>query len=143
MPRKRNQVNETASELREIETRTIGTRQEPAIRMLRFLEEDPDITLGDVASMLNRPDRTVRRWWRLYTDHGIEALVHPGTSGGRQAGRLAPEALAEFRARASQEGFPELKDAQRWLAQEFGVEYSLPWVSQLLRSDSSYSATTR
>lgn len=79
MPRKRSQVREDALQLKQFEAGIAGTRNVQAIRMLRLLEEEPDRTLSECAAMLNRPERTVRRWWKLYLEEGVEALLSPAT----------------------------------------------------------------
>lgn len=135
MPRKRIQVKEEPSELKRIEVSIAGNRREPAIRMLRFLAESPESTLSEVASILNRPERTVRRWWQAYVAGGIDGLLDSTPAGGKRPSKLAPEELVAFRVRA-QSGFSELKEAQQWLVREFGVTYSLSRVSELLNGES-------
>ena len=132
MPRKRTQVAEDPSELKQIQTSVAGTGREQAIRMLRLLEEDPERTLGEVASLLNCSERTVHRWWKLYVDGGIAALLAPAALGGKRPMRISPSALAAFRNRARQ-GFSELKEAQTWLVREYGISYSLSRISALLK----------
>lgn len=134
MPRKRSQVKEDPSDLKRIEAEIVGTRREPAIRMLRFLAESPDITLSEVAAILNRPERTVRRWWQFYLAGGLDAVLLSAAEGGKRPSQLAPEEVEAFRERA-RSGFSELAEAQQWLVQEFGVEYSLPRVSGLMKRE--------
>jgi DNA-binding CsgD family transcriptional regulator len=136
MPRKRNQVTEDSSRLKQIEAGVAGTKPEIAIRMLRLLEEDPDRTLGEVASLMNCSERTVHRWWKLYIDGGIDALLTVTPAGGKRPTRLPAHALQAFRTRA-QQGFSELKEAQQWLVQEYGVSYSLARISEILKKERS------
>ena len=132
MPRKRSKVNEDAVELIRLESTLRGERKLAAIKMLRLLEEEPDRTLSEAAVLMNRPERTIRRWWQVYLNGGLEALLRDTNAGGQRPRPLSKEVATAFRSRAYQ-GFPDLKEAQLWLVQEYGVKYSLARVSELLR----------
>jgi hypothetical protein len=91
MPRKRSHVREDALRLKEFEAAVTETRHAQAIRMLRLLEEEPDRTLSECAAMLNRPERTVRRWWKTYQEDGIEALLQRSPAVHRRPGERDEE----------------------------------------------------
>jgi transposase len=134
MPRKRSQVIEDSSTLMQIETSVTGTPKMPAIKMLRLLEEERERTLSEVAILLKRPERTIRRWWRLYLEGGVDALLKVNPVGGQRPARLPDEAIAALHFRAGN-SITDLKEVQKWLVEEYGVSYSLARVSTLLRGE--------
>lgn len=90
-----------------------------------------------IARTLDRSRRFVQRWVYLYRDHGLEAIAPQ-----RQTGRPPnlPTAKEEsFRERFLATPTPadgvctlRAKEAQQILAQEFGVEYTLGGIYDLL-----------
>jgi len=92
---------------------------------------------GTIAELLGVSRSVVEQWAYRYRDHGIDAL-RPKKPPGREP-LLPPERHAEFKARISEapretDGVCTLrgKDAVRILNEEFGVEYSLNGVYDLL-----------
>lgn len=91
----------------------------------------------DIARLLGVPTSVVEAWAYRYRDGGIGAM-RPRKQPGRKP-ILPPERLAEFKARISgapreSDGVCTLrgKDAVRILKEEFGVEYTLNGVYDLL-----------
>lgn len=90
-----------------------------------------------IARMLARPRRWVQLWVYAYRDHGLEAL-HPKRQPGCPS-RLPVEKQPSFRERllagpTARDGVCTLraKDLRRILQEEFGVQYTLPGVYDLL-----------
>jgi transposase len=92
----------------------------------------------DIARMLGRSRRFVQTWAYAYRDGGLQAL-QPGRSTGRPP-KLPREQEQAFRQRmlagptAADGGLCSLRgeDARRILAKEFGVQYTLDGVYDLL-----------
>lgn len=75
MPRTRRTITESIEHLEALEAELKGTPTAPIITMLRLLREDPSRTLVDVAAMLRKSERTVRRWWKRYVESGVEGVI--------------------------------------------------------------------
>jgi len=92
---------------------------------------------GEIAEALSSNRRTVQEWAYRYRDRGIGGLT-PGKAPGRRP-RLAPEQEDAFRRRIidgprENDGVCTLRarDARRILSEEFGVEYQLKSVYDLM-----------
>jgi transposase len=90
-----------------------------------------------IAQILARSRRFVQQWIYLYRDHGLEAIC-PKPQPGRPS-KLPVTQQEPFKERflagpTPADGVCSLraKDAQRILQEEFGVEYTLPGVYDLL-----------
>jgi transposase len=91
----------------------------------------------EIARTLDRSRRFVQRWVYRYRDHGLEALG-PQRQSGRPSKLPVPQYEA-FKARflaepTAADGVCTLraKEAQQILTQEFGVEYTLGGIYDLL-----------
>lgn len=90
-----------------------------------------------IARMLGRSRRFVQRWTYHYRDHGLEGLG-PQRQSGRPS-KLPVTQYEVFKTRFLADPTPSdkvcslrAKDAQQILAQEFGVEYTLGGIYDLL-----------
>ena len=90
-----------------------------------------------IAKTLARSRRFVQIWVYMYRDHGMEA-IHPKRQPGRPS-KLPATKEGPFKERflagpTQADGVCSLraKDAQRILEEEFGVEYTLPGIYDLL-----------
>jgi transposase len=90
-----------------------------------------------IARMLGRSRRFVQRWVYYYRDHGLEGLG-PQRQSGRPS-KLPVPRYEEFKTRFEADPLPadgvcslRAKEAQRILAKEFGVEYTLGGIYDLL-----------
>lgn len=77
----------------------------------------------EVAQVVGVHERTVQRWVGWYRDGGVAAVV-----GHRQAGRGQPAFLtadqqAQLRDQAATGAFRTAAEAQRWVADRFGIRY--------------------
>ncbi len=78
MPRKRDTtVQESSEELRKLEKSHKGKPEAARITMLRFLTEEPERGLDDIAVLVGVSVPTVKRWWKSYREGGIDALLKP------------------------------------------------------------------
>ena len=91
----------------------------------------------EIARLVDRSRRFVQRWVYHYRDHGLEGLG-PKRQSGRPS-KLAPPQYEAFTTRflaepTASDGVCTLraKEAQHILAQEFGVEYTLGGIYDLL-----------
>jgi transposase len=121
-------IHEGLETLCHLERRYRNKPQELRLKTLRLLKEHPDWTLQQVADLLGRSLRTIQRWWKTYQQEGLEGLLHICKGGGKRPVRIGEEGLRELDQRLQQDGFADLKEIQRFIAERFGVTYSLSGV---------------
>ena len=126
-------IKESLTSLQRYERRYRNQPQELRIKAMRLIKEHSNWTNEQVAKLLGRSKVTVQRWWNNYQHRGLEGLLDIGKAGGKRPSRLDPLPLQQLEKRLQGEGFLDLKQAQRYLADEFGVEYSYSGVRYLIR----------
>jgi transposase len=115
-------ITETADELRAAEVRVRGERVAPRARMLVLLKTGTTPTLARCAEVLGFSPRGVARWWAAYRREGLAGLLVQRPRQGRRP-RLTAPALAGLEAVMATGAIATLKDAQRYLAEEWGIVY--------------------
>jgi len=133
MRRRRGIIHENLETLRCLEHRYRNKPQELRLKALRLLVEHPDWTLQQVANLLGRSLRTIQRWWKTYQQEGLDGLLYIRKGGGQRPVRIGEEGLKELQQKLQEDGFADLKEAQKWLEERFGVHYSLSGVWYLIR----------
>jgi transposase len=126
-------IRESLETLVQLERRYRDRPQELRLKALRLLKEHPEWSLEEVASLLGRSLRTLQRWWRAYRQGGLERLLQVGRRGGKKPLKIGSQGLRELQKKLQEDGFSDLKEAQRWLKERFGVHYSLSGVWNLVR----------
>lgn len=126
---------EDLTHLRQRSRQQRDAKQRDRYRAILLALDDHDAPA--IAQILGRSRRFVQRWVYTYRDHGLEAIF-PKRQTGRPP-KLAATNEDPFKARfladpAEADGVCTLraKDAQRILQEEFGVEYTLAGVYDLL-----------
>lgn len=119
--------------LRELEEEYGGTPQEIRLTMLRLLKEVPTRTLGDIAPILGKSERSLQRWWNAYQVGGIDGLLDIGKAGGRRPRRIGDEQIEEIREKVKNDGMDGLGALQEWLKTRHNVSYSRSGLSYLMR----------
>ena len=91
----------------------------------------------EIARTLDRSRRFVQRWVYRYRDHGLEAIA-PQRQSGRPS-KLPPPQYEAFKTRFLADPTPadgvctlRAKEAQQILTREFGVQYTLGGIYDLL-----------
>lgn len=135
MPRKRTEtVNESLATLAELRERYRGKPQEDRLAVLYLLKEDPSRTLEEVSGTVGCSERTVRRWWSSYKTGGIDELLDIQSGGGGKPARIGEEEVAALAEKLRAEGITDVREVQRWLKEELGLDYSLSGVRYLMRT---------
>ena len=133
MSKQRSQhVREGADVLLWHEHKLSGKPQQAKIRALQLLGRNPSLTFAEAARQLGCSERTVKRWWKQYRSGGILEVVKEPRTRGRQP-RLSEDQLSEIGIKVRGGRLRSLAQTQQWIAQEYGVSYSIKGVSQLLR----------
>jgi transposase len=82
---------------------------------------DDGMSCAAVAKVLLLDDDTIRTWYRLYQDEGVEGLANFGYDGG--ACRLTDAQQERLKAWVSEALPRTTREVGAWIAQEFGIEY--------------------
>jgi transposase len=82
---------------------------------------DDGMSCEAVAKVLLLDDDTIRTWYRLYQDEGVEGLATFGYDGG--ACRLTDAQQERLKAWVSATLPRTTREVGAWVAQEFGIEY--------------------
>lgn len=130
---RRGTIKESVKDLQRFERRNRNRPQELRVKVLRLIKEHPEWTNEQVAKVSGRSKTTVQRWWDGYQRLGLEGLLEIGKAGGQRPSRLDLDQMEHLQERLKGEGFLDLKEVQRYLAEEFGVGYSYSGTWYLVR----------
>lgn len=134
MARSKLRIHESLEELEQLEQEYRGGPLEARIKMLKLLKNGEFSALNDILPHLNCSERSLQRWCGAYRKEGLQGLLRLGQRGGKRPRRINDEALQELRKKLANEGFTEVKEAQRWLQEQHGVSYSRSGAWHLMRS---------
>ncbi len=134
MARSRIDIQESLQDLEHLAEQHRGTPLERRITMLQTLKNEPFRPFSEIGGALGSSERTIQRWWGAYEKGGVEELLRMGQRGGKRPRRIDDEALRVLREKIAREGFSELKEAQQWLQEQFGISYSRSGTWHLMRS---------
>lgn len=110
-------------------------------RLSALLGLDDGYSQEEVARFLGTTARTVRRWIKIYRKTGLDGLCVLGHEGRKCA--LTDAQLETLREEVEAGTFRAAKQARRWIADSFGVKYSLTTTKDLLRRlGATYHRTT-
>jgi transposase len=115
-------ITEDEPTLRRMERQVRGRPTAIRVQALRLLKSGTVRNLMDCARLVGHSPRQVARWWQLYRQEGLEALVCEPTYPGRRP-RLTAEALADLEVVMAEGQIATLKDAQAYLADRHGIVY--------------------
>lgn len=115
-------IVESAADLLTLERRHRGAAVADRLKMLRLLKTDAYPSQRQVAAVLGYTERQLRRWWEVYSQAGLAALLQRARPGGR-AERLDAAALAALEAEMKAGRIGRLREAQRFLADRCDVHY--------------------
>ena len=103
------------------------------VQLVRLLKSGQGASLAACAPLLGYSGTQLQRWWAAYRDGGLDALLERRRPPGKRS-RLTVEAWAGLQAELRAGHIAQLADAQRYLAEQWGIEYrSLNGVWWLLK----------
>jgi hypothetical protein len=127
------QIQESPAELGAWEHRLRGQRVADRVRMLRLLKTEEARNRQRRVELLGYCERQLQRWWRLYPQAGLTALVSERPRGGRRE-QMTPHAWQSLTTVLEAGQIGELRGVQRYLRTRCGIRYrSLSGVSRLLK----------
>lgn len=135
-------IEERAEELARLERARRGTPVADRLKMLRLLKTGAYRSRRALAGLLGYSERQLARWFEVYRAGGLEALTARGQPGGSEE-RLSPEAWAALEAEMKAGRIVRLRDAQRFLDDEFGASYTIGGLSDLFRRRKAKRKTGR
>lgn len=110
-------------------------------RLSALLALDDGYSQEDVASLFGTTSRNLRRWIKTYRKCGLDELcvLH---HRGREC-TLTADQLESLKEQVQAGSFRCAKQARKWIADSFGVSYSLSATKELLRRlGATYHRTT-
>ena len=88
--------------------------------------------LSEVAAVLGVHYRTVQQWAAWYRAGGVPAVTVPRAGGQGQPARLSPGQQEEVAEQVATGRFRTAGEIRDWIAAEYGVEYTVGGVYDLL-----------
>ena len=130
--RYQNLITESPDELARLERQHRRSPVADRFRMLRLLKSGAYRSRRALAQHLGYSERQLHRWFDTYRQGGAEALAryehHTGSTE-----RITPEALTALETAMKAGHVASLKQAQRFLAEHFSIDYSVGGLSNLFQ----------
>lgn len=127
------QIQESLDYLRRLERHYHGAPEGARVKVLRLLKEDSTRTLGHAASLAGCSERSIYRWWNLYQERGIDAILGSKQANDAKNGKIGRDEILELEAQLRSGALSTLNEVQEWLEKRFGLQYSLKGVANLLQ----------
>lgn len=128
-----NQIRESEEELERLERSLRGQALCDRVKMLRLLKSGAYESRRTLAPTLGYSERQLQRWWKTYKKGGIDALLDEKAVGGSTE-RVTDEAWAALKNEMGNGNIKQLKEAQAYLEERFGIEYtSLQGLSDMIK----------
>lgn len=127
------QIQESLDYLRRLERHYSGAPEGARVKVLRLLKEDSSRTLGSAASLAGCSERSIYRWWNLYQERGIDAILGSKQATDAKNGKIGRDEILELEAQLRSGALSTLNEIQEWLEKRFGLQYSLKGVANLLQ----------
>lgn len=110
-------------------------------RLSALLALDDGHSQEDVARLFGATARTVRRWIKIYRKSGVDELCVIAHEGRKCT--LTDDQLESLKKQIEAGSFRSAKQARKWIADNFGVRYSLSATKEILRRlGATYHRTT-
>ena len=118
----RQAISESEEELRRREKELRGQAKQARVRMLVLLKSGAAPSLPRCAPLVGYSLRQVTRWWARYRESGLKALLTDPPRPGKPS-KLTDEAYEGLCERMREGKIATLRDARKYLAEEWGIEY--------------------
>lgn len=125
-------ISESPEALRRLERLQKHAAVSARIKMLRLLKSGAYRSRRALASVLGYSERQLHRWFKAYRTGGLDAmLAYEASKGSRE--RITPEAWQALEAEMKAGRVGRLDDARVFLAEHYGIAYSIDGLSGLLQ----------
>lgn len=126
-------IKETENDLVQLERRYRNSSLADRIKMLRLLKSGLYSSRQQLAPVLGYSARQLQRWWDIYQNGGIDALLEEKPVGGSDE-RITEKARAALEEAARSGKVTSLREVQGYLDKNFNIKYrSLQGISDLLK----------
>ncbi len=122
-------IKETAEELSELEKETKDLKGRDRVRFLRLLKIGEATSQKQAGRMIGKKIRQSQRLWHRYQAVGLEEFIKNHYEGRRS--KLSASEKSILEERLKKDDVLSLQQAQNYLADEFGVSYTIGGVSYL------------
>ena len=119
----RDQILESEQELEHLERSLRGQALCDRVKMLRLLKSGAYDSRRTLAATLGYSERQLQRWWKLFKKAGIDGLLEEKAVGGSTE-RVTDAAWQGLKLAMRSGHINQLKEAQAYLKEHFGIEYS-------------------
>ena len=119
----RDQILESEQELEHLERSLRGQALCDRVKMLRLLKSGAYGSRRTLAPTLGYSERQLQRWWKIYKKSGIDGLLEEKAVGGSTE-RVTDTAWQALKLAMRGGQIKQLKEAQAYLKEHFGIEYS-------------------
>lgn len=130
-------VSQHLQTIRRLEQVHRGTPRARAMTFLRLLKERPDHSMLEIAVAIGVSKPTVNRWWRIYREAGIEALLKLRRRGETMRQLLEPTAQQRLHDWLSRTPGRSVADVREWLRETLAIAVSQPMARTLRRRHGS------
>ena len=128
-----DQITQTEQELEQLERSLRGQALCDRVKMLRLLKSGAYESRRTLAPTLGYSERQLQRWWKLYKKAGIDGLLEEKAVGGSTE-RVTDAAWQALKLAMRNGQIKQLKEAQAYLKERFGIEYnSLQGLSDMIK----------
>jgi transposase len=115
-------IQESDTELEQVERSQRDRRLGQHVRMLRLLKSGQATTMSEVAQLVGYSVPQVNRWWARYRTGGLTALLQPAVHPGRPS-RMTVEALTRVQAAMEQGEIATLEETRQFVATQDQIVY--------------------
>lgn len=124
-------IKETAEELSKLEKVTKDLKGRDRVRFLRLLKIGEASSQNQAGTMIGIKMRQSQRLWRRYQSLGLEGLIKNQYQG--RLSKLSASDKLQLAERLKKDDVMSLQQAQDYLADEFGVSYTIGGVSYIFK----------
>lgn len=125
-------IAESAADLAVCERAARGRRSADRVKLLRLLKSGRERSVRRAVAALGYTERQGQRWWRAYRMGGLRELLAVRRPGGARE-RITPAALAGLEEEMGAGRIARLHQAQAYLRERWGIDYSLDGLSGLFQ----------
>lgn len=124
-------IKETVEELRKLEKDTKDLKGRDRVRFLRLLKIGEATSQKQAGRMIGIKIRQSQRLWHRYQAVGLEEFIKNQYEGRRS--KLSASEKSILEERLKEDDVMSLQQAQDYLADEFGVSYTISGVSYVFK----------
>lgn len=124
-------IKETVEEISKLEKATKGLKGRDRVRFLRFLKIGEATSQKQAGRMIGIKIRQSQRLWHRYQAVGLQEFIKNQYEGRRS--KLSASEKSILEERLKKDDVMSLQQAQDYLADEFGVSYTIGGVSCIFK----------